>query len=130
MKKYIKFLIVSAVMVFAVALIGCEECASGESKIITYQSNDDLAYFTGDSYTETFKLNTDKGTYDRYIKGTYRGRSYTTAGYGTLIESGSYTESSSGIRFSSEKGYDTSSGELVNLGVYDHFMARRSHSNV
>ena len=110
---------VLAVAVFAVSALFCVVgCGESESNTIIYQATN-LAYNTGDSYTETFVLDPDKGTYERYIDGTYRGTKYTDRRYGLLFESGSYTESSSGIQFSSKMGYSSSSGKLVNLGAYD-----------
>lgn len=103
---------------FAVA--ACDGTGMSSSKAIEYRA-EELAYDTGDSYTERYLLYADDGTYERYIGGTYRGHGMGSTYYGTLFETGTYEEDTERgtVQFSSKKGYDFDTKRLVNLGIYD-----------
>lgn len=103
---------------FAVA--ACDGMGMGSGKGVEYRA-EDLAYDTGDSYTERYVLDADDGTYERYIGGTYRGTGMGSTYYGTLFETGTYEEDTEcgTIQFSSKKGYDFEKKRLVNLGIHD-----------
>lgn len=106
-------IITSVLLVLASACSGTD---GGTSGVIEYRA-DDLAWETGDSYTERYLLSVDDGTYERYIGGTYQGKGLSGAFWGTLFETGMYEECSQRIAFSPKKQYDFETKQLVNLGI-------------
>lgn len=108
---------------------GCGE----RGDVIEYRA-DDLAWDTGDSYTERYLLYPEEGTYERYIGGTYRGEKLDGFHWGTLFETGTYEEDSSrgGIWFSSKKGYNFDTGILESLGIgkWERFFGKLSDSSL
>ena len=109
-----------ALLATLLAVAACDGTGMGSGKGIEYRA-EELAYDTGDSYTERYLLYADDGTYERYIGGTYRGHSMGSTYYGTLFETGTYEEDSEQgtVQFSSKKRYDFDTKRLVNLGIYD-----------
>ncbi|MDE6773433.1 MAG: hypothetical protein K2J14_02255 [Treponemataceae bacterium] len=109
-----------ALLTTLLAVAACDGTGMGSGKAVEYRA-EELAYDTGDSYTERYLLYADDGTYERYIGGTYRGHGMGSTYYGTLFETGTYEEDSERgtVQFSSKKGYDFDTKRLVNLGIYD-----------
>ncbi|MBD5428468.1 MAG: hypothetical protein HDR39_03950 [Treponema sp.] len=109
-----------AVLATLLAVAACDGTGMGSGKAIEYRA-EELAYDTGDSYTERYLLYADDGTYERCIGGTYRGHGMGSTYYGTLFETGTYEEDSERgtVQFSSKKGYDFDTKRLVNLGIHD-----------
>lgn len=103
-----------------VAVAACDGTGMGNGKAVEYRA-EELAYVTGDDYTERYLLYADDGTYERYIGGTYRGKGMGSTYYGTLFETGTYEADSERetVVFSSKKGYDFDTKRLVNLGFAD-----------
>ncbi|MDE5799107.1 MAG: hypothetical protein K2H73_08875 [Treponemataceae bacterium] len=102
------------------AVAACDGTGMGSGKGIEYRAKD-LAYDTGDSYTERYLLYADDGTYERYIGSTYRGHGMGSTYYDTLFETGTYEEDSERgtVQFSSTKGYQFNTKRLENLGFAD-----------
>lgn len=109
-----------AVLATLLAVAACDGTGMGSGKGIEYRA-EELAYDTGDSYTERYLLYADDGTYERYIGGTYRGHGMGSTYYGTLFETGTYAEyiERGTVQFSSKKGYAFDTKRLVNLGIHD-----------
>lgn len=116
MNKYTAITLLAAL--FGVA--ACDGTGMSSGKGVEYRA-EELAYDTGDSYTERYVLYADDGTYERYIGGTYRGTSMGSTYYGTLFETGTYEEDTEqgSIQFSSKKGYQFNTKRLENLGFAD-----------
>ena len=109
-----------ALLAMLLAVAACDGTGMGSGKGIEYRA-EELAYDTGDSYTERYLLYADDGTYERYIGGTYRGHGMGSTYYGTLFETGTYEEDSErgAVQFSSKKGYQFNTKRLENLGFAD-----------
>ena len=116
-----KTMAVAATVCLVLSTLFCVTgCSDNDDENVTEFRATDLAEYTGDSFTERFLLNSDKGTYERYIGGIYKGETYAGPTFGTLYETGSYTEGYS-ITFRPEKRYNLSTGKLENLGTYERW---------
>ena len=95
-------------------------CGETDDDAIEYV-NEDVAYINGDSCVERYLLYEEDGEYKRYIAGTYYGETLPGIYFGTLFETGTYTETedetSRTITFSPKKQYNLDTKQLENLGL-------------
>ena len=69
-----KTMAVAATVCLVLSTLFCVTgCSDNDDENVTEFRATDLAEYTGDSFTERFLLNSDKGTYQRYIGGIYKG---------------------------------------------------------
>ena len=116
-------LIPAVLMALTVFLVtGCE--ATEKDKYYVEYRAENLAYDDGDDYIERYLLYAEDGEYERYIGGTYQGDVYAGPHWGTLYETGIYTEAADKdgkslvITFYPKKRIlDTETMKLENLGL-------------
>ena len=106
-------MIAALLLVFAAA---CDGTGYYRSDVREYQA-EDLAAYNKDSYTERYRLSVDDGTYERYIGGTYRGRTVGSTYRLKLFETGTYKENAPDITFLPKKRYFFDTETLENLGT-------------
>ena len=114
-----KSLIASVIVALLVILIGAGCEITPKQKADAEYRAEDIAYYYGDSCVDRYLLYEDDGRYERYIGGTYCKKKLPGPYFGTLFETGDYKKDDHGnITFTSKKGYDFDTEDLVNLGQY------------